>query len=132
MLVLRTMLYIKQKSTRNFYIRRGKVAYDFERHGKKSMKKRIRTIIAAGMAGIMFGVLYPEYILLPDTYQYIEEVNVQDGIKSEKESKEKKDLNKLLYADPENIVISSRFFQFLVDEGIVLWKNLNWDIMDMP
>ena len=96
------------------------------------MKKRVLSVFAAGITGAMFGVLYPEYILLPDTYQYIEEVNVQDGIKSEKESKEKKDLNKLLYADPENIVISSRFFQFLVDEGIVLWKNLNWDIMDMP
>ena len=70
--------------------------------------------------------------MLPDTYQYIEEVNIQNGIKSKKESKEESDLNKLLYADPENIVISSRFIQFLIDEGIVLWKNLSWDIMDMP
>lgn len=80
----------------------------------------------------MFGVLYPEYILLPDTYQYIEEVNCQDGKKLKSDSKKKTDLDKILYTDPENIVISSRFFQFLVDEGIVLWKNLNWDIMDMP
>ena len=39
------------------------------------MKKRVFSIIMATMSVAMFGVLYPEYILLPDTYEYIEVKN---------------------------------------------------------
>ena len=96
------------------------------------MKKRVLSAFAAGITGAMFGVLYPEYILLPDTYQYIEEINCQSRKITETECDIEDDINEMLYSDPENIVISSRFLQFLADEGIVLWKNLNPDIMDMP
>lgn len=79
------------------------------------MKKRMVSAFVAGISAAMFAVMYPEYILLPDTYQYIvgEEMCMQ------------KDLRTMLYADPEQIQISSRLLQFLTDEGIVLWKNNN-------
>ena len=96
------------------------------------MKKRVLSVFAAGITGAMFGVLYPEYILLPDTYQYIEEINCQSREVTGKECDMETDIEKMLYSDPENIVISSRFFEFLAEEGIVLCKNLYWDIMNMP
>ena len=96
------------------------------------MKRKLLSAFAAVTTGAMFGVLYPEYILLPDTYQYIEEINCQSMEKTEKEHDIEADIDKMLYSNPENIVISSRFLQFLADEGIVLWKNFSSDIMNMP
>lgn len=96
------------------------------------MKKRVLSAFVAGVTGAMFGVLYPEYILLPDTYQYIEEINCQESEKTEWMHDLETDIEKMLYTDPDQIIVSSRLLQFLADEGIVLWKNLNLDIMDMP
>ena len=96
------------------------------------MKKRVLSAFVAGVTGAMFGVLYPEYILLPDTYQYIEEINCQESEKTEWMHDLETDIERMLYTDPDQIIVSSRLLQFLADEGIVLWKNLNLDIMDMP
>lgn len=96
------------------------------------MKKRVLSAFVAGVTGAMFGVLYPEYILLPETYQYIEEINCQESEKTEWMHDLETDIEKMLYTDPDQIIVSSRLLQFLADEGIVLWKNLNLDIMDMP
>ena len=74
---------------------------------------------------MMFGILYPEYILLPDTYQYVEE-SYWYGQKNTKrsEANAKEHIKEMLYGDSKQIKISSRLFQFLLDEGIVLWKNM--------
>lgn len=96
------------------------------------MKKRILSAFVAGVTGAMFGVLYPEYILLPDTYQYIEENSCQKQLYTGEFLDAETDIERMLNADPDQIIISSRLFQFLADEGIVLWKNLNMDIADMP
>lgn len=96
------------------------------------MKKRVLSTFVAGVTGAMFGVLYPEYILLPDTYQYIEEINCQESEETGMLRDVESDIEKMLYTDPDQIIISSRLLQFLADEGIVLWKNLGLDIMDMP
>ena len=89
------------------------------------MKKRVFSIIMATMSVAMFGVLYPEYILLPDTYEYIEVKNpnqerdvFDDGFAIE-------GLTELLYEKPENIRVSSKVLQMLEEEGIVKWKNRN-------
>lgn len=96
------------------------------------MKKRALSAFVAGITGAMFGVLYPEYILLPDTYQYIEEFNCQGFEETGKIRDVEDDIEQMLYGDPEQVVISSRLLQFLADEGIVLWKNLGLDIRNMP
>ncbi len=76
------------------------------------IKKRIISACMAGFCAAMFGVLYPEYILLPDTYQYIAE----DAKLEESESLEKKEilteLSQMLYAQPEEIEVSSKLMQF--------------------
>ena len=36
----------------------------------------------------------------------------------------KEHIKEMLYGDSKQIKISSRLFQFLLDEGIVLWKNM--------
>lgn len=97
------------------------------------MKRRIVSAFVAGITGAMFGILYPEYILLPDTYQYIEEINCQkqEGIETMARDTAE-DIEKMLYGDPDQIMISSRLLQFLSDEGSVLWKNVSLDIVDMP
>ena len=87
------------------------------------MKKRVLSIIMAAMSVAMFGVLYPEYILLPDTYEYIADINpnqeqvvFDDGFAIE-------GITELLYEKPGNIRISSKVLQLLEEEGIVRWKN---------
>lgn len=74
---------------------------------------------------MMFGILYPEYILLPDTYQYMEQRSWY-GQKNTKRSEwsATEHMEEMLYGDSKQIKISSRLFQFLLDEGIVLWKNM--------
>jgi len=96
------------------------------------MKKRILSAFIAGMTGAIFGVLYPEYILLPDTYQYIEEIDCQKQKESGQEQADiADDIDKMLYSESNQIIISSRLLQFLADEGIILWKNLTSDRVDM-
>lgn len=92
------------------------------------MKKRIFSAFVAGVTAAMFGVLYPEYIFLSDTYQYIIEKDCQTGIFSETGDN---GLYEMLYADPDQIEISSGLLKCLADEGIVLWKNKSLDKVDM-
>lgn len=89
------------------------------------MKKRIFSGFMAVVSAAMFGVLYPEYILLPDTYQYIivEENCQKDWKDKQEETVRDEQIEQMLFADPDQIVVSSRFLQFLQDEGIILWKD---------
>ena len=43
------------------------------------MRNIIYTIIFSVMTYTFFGLIYPEYTLLPDTYAYIENGNVKDN-----------------------------------------------------
>lgn len=84
------------------------------------MKRRLLYALAAIISAAMFGIMYPEYILLPDTYDYIEEGSkASETIKKDLE----KDLTELLYAKPEQVRVSSRILQYLAEEGKVIWKN---------
>lgn len=86
------------------------------------MKKRLLSIFMAAMSVAMFGILYPEYILLPDTYDYIAEKNPGNICRTyERDCTE--DLTDLLYEKPENIRVSFKVLQILEEEGIVKWKN---------
>lgn len=86
------------------------------------MKKRALSIIMAAMSVAMFGILYPEYILLPDTYDYIAEKSPKKTrVLCDKDYAE--DLTDLLYEKPENIRVSFKVLQILEEEGIVRWKN---------
>ena len=89
------------------------------------MKKRMLSIIMAAMSVAMCGVLYPEYILLPDTYDYIAEKSPGQVCEICHETADRKDLTELLYEKPENIRVSSKVLQMLEEEGIVRWKNKN-------
>lgn len=89
------------------------------------MRKRIFSGFMAAVSAAMFGVLYPEYLLLPDTYQYIiVEENCQKYLMTEEEETVgDARIEQMLFSDPDQIVITSRFLQFLQDEGIILWKD---------
>lgn len=87
------------------------------------MKKRMLSIFMAVMSIAMFGILYPEYILLPDTYDYIAEKSPKTVCKICHEKTDMKDLTDLLYEKPENIRVSSKVLQILEEEGIIEWKN---------
>lgn len=87
------------------------------------MKKRMLSISLAAMSVAMFGVLYPEYILLPDTYEYIIEESLQNEGYLPMQDESYADLSKLLQAKPEQIRVSSKLLQYLAEEGIVEWKN---------
>ena len=89
------------------------------------MKKRVFSIIMATMSVAMFGVLYPEYILLPDTYEYIEVKNPNQEREVFDDGFAIEGLTELLYEKPENIRVSSKVLQMLEEEGIVKWKNRN-------
>ena len=86
------------------------------------MKKRVLSLLMAAMSVAMFGILYPEYILLSDTYEYIIEENLQNIGNSENDWCNA-DLSELLYAKPEQIKVSSKLLQYLAEEGIIEWKN---------
>ena len=86
------------------------------------MKKRVLSLVMAAMSVAMFGILYPEYILLSDTYEYIIEGNLQNMGSSENYWYNA-DLSELLYAKPEQIQVSSKLLQYLAEEGIIEWKN---------
>ena len=98
------------------------------------MNRRKLSAFAAGVCAAIFGKLYPEYVLLPDTYEYIRmENNGQVKMGEEETQKEDYDsLQQLLTADSEQIVISSYFLEKLSDRGIISWKNVNWNKEDMP
>ena len=89
------------------------------------MKKRMLSMFMAVMSIAMFGILYPEYILLPDTYDYIAEKSPGQVCEISHETADRKDLTELLYEKPENIRVSSKVLQMLEEEGIVRWKNKN-------
>lgn len=89
------------------------------------MKKRMLSLIMAAMSVAMFGILYPEYILLPDTYDYIAEKSPKWACETRNGELSIEDLTELLYETPENIRISSKVLQMLEEEGIVRWKNRN-------
>jgi len=86
------------------------------------MKKRGLSLFMAAMSVAMFGILYPEYILLPDTYDYIAGKS-PEIICEACERGCTKDLPDLLYEKPENIRVSSKVLQILEEEGIVKWRN---------
>ena len=98
------------------------------------MNRHKISAFAAGVSAAIFGILYPEYVLLPDTYEYIiMEKNGQVEIGEVMEDVSDQDsLEQLLSADPEQIMISSFFLEKLENKGLVLWKNMNWSNADMP
>lgn len=106
---------------------------ELERHGNIMNRQRI-SAFAAGVCAAVFGVLYPEYVLLPDTYEYIiMEKNCQEEQTGEETEQSYYDeLEQMLSAGPEQIVVSSYFLDKLADKGIVLWKSKNLDKADMP
>ena len=67
------------------------------------MKKRILSLFMAAMSVAMFGILYPEYILLPDTYEYIAEKSPKQVCETCHGELAMEDLTELLYETPENI-----------------------------
>ena len=85
------------------------------------MKKRILSIGLATMSVAMFGILYPEYIFVPGTYEYIMEESLQR--KDDIETESYAELSVLLNAKPEQIQVSSKFMEFLAEEGILEWKK---------
>ena len=89
------------------------------------MKKQKLSAVMAAMSVAMFGILYPEYILLPDTYDYIAEKSPKRVCEFCHEEAFTEDLTDLLYGRPENIRISSKVLQILEEEGIIKWKNRN-------
>ena len=89
------------------------------------MKKRMLSLFMAAMSVAMFGILYPEYILLPDTYEYIAEKSPKQVCETCPGELAMEDLTELLYETPENIRVSSKVLQMLEEEGIVRWKNRN-------
>ena len=89
------------------------------------MKKQMLSAIMAAMSVAMFGILYPEYILLPDTYDYIAEKSPKRVYESCHGDFYTEDLTDLLYERPENIRVSSKVLQILEEEGIIKWKNRN-------
>lgn len=89
------------------------------------MKKRMLSLIMAAMSVAMFGILYPEYILLPDTYDYIAEKSPKKICEICYVEAGEADLTDLLYEKPENIRVSSKVLQMLEEEGIIKWKNRN-------
>lgn len=86
------------------------------------MKKRVFSLSLAAMSVAMFGILYPEYILLPDTYEYIIEEGLSEEIEFLQGASET-DLSELLSANPEQIRVSSKLLQYLAEEGKIIWKN---------
>lgn len=98
------------------------------------MNRRKLSAFAVGISAAIFGILYPEYVLLPDTYEYIriENIDFEETSKTVEEIPDYDSLEQLLWADPDQVVISSYFLEKLSDRGIVLWKSMDWNKVDMP
>ena len=88
------------------------------------MNKQKLSAFLAGVSAAIFGILYPEYVLLPGTYEYIGmemsgyEETVSTGTWNDD------GLGQILTAEPEQIEISSYFLEKLKNKGLVLWKNM--------
>lgn len=98
------------------------------------MNRHKISAFAAGISAAIFGILYPEYVLLPDTYEYIimEKDSQEETEEAGKTAWDYGSLEHLLSADPEQIEISSYFLERLENKGLVLWKNMDWNKVDMP
>lgn len=86
------------------------------------MRKRIVSLVVTAMSVAMFGILYPEYILLPETYDYIADKSLVKMCEVCYCDNRTADLTDLLYGQPEKIRVSSKVLQIL-EEGIVTWRN---------
>lgn len=96
------------------------------------MNRQKLSAFAAGVSVAIFGILYPEYVLLPDTYEYI---RMETSVLEETFIVETSDydrLEELLMSEPEQIEISSYFLEKLKNKGLVLWKNMDWKNADTP
>ena len=96
------------------------------------MNRQKLSAFAAGVSAAIFGLLYPEYVLLPDTYEYI---RMETSVLEETFIVETSDygrLEELLMSEPEQIEISSYFLEKLKNKGLVLWKNMDWKNADTP
>ena len=96
------------------------------------MNRQKLSAFAAGVSAAIFGILYPEYVLLPDTYEYI---RMETSVLEETFIVETSDydrLEELLMSEPEQIEISSYFLDKLKNKGLVLWKNMDWKNADTP
>lgn len=96
------------------------------------MNRQKLSAFAAGVSAAIFGILYPEYVLLPDTYEYI---RMETSVLEETFIVETSDydrLEELLMSEPEQIEISSYFLEKLKNKGLVLWKNMDWKNADTP
>lgn len=96
------------------------------------MNRQKLSAFVAGVSAAIFSILYPEYVLLPDTYEYI---RMETSALEETAIKETSDyggLEELLMAEPEQIEISSYILEKLKNKGLVLWKNMDWKNADMP
>ena len=94
------------------------------------MNRQKLSAFAAGVSAAIFGILYPEYVLLPDTYEYI---RMETSVLEETFIVETSDydrLEELLMSEPEQIEISSYFLEKLKNKGLVLWKNMDWKNAD--
>lgn len=89
------------------------------------MKRRMLSLFMAAMSVAMFGILYPEYILLPDTYDYIAEKSPKRVCENCYVEAYAADVTVLLYEKPENIRVSSKVLQMLEEEGIIKWEIRN-------
>lgn len=89
-----------------------------------NMIKHRLLAFAVGICASIFGILYPEYVLLPEVYEYIT-VEEQDTCKEKIEENKDGTLAELIKAEPQQIQISSYFVEKWSDRGFVLWKNRN-------
>ena len=88
------------------------------------MKRRVLSLFMAAMSVAMFCIFYPEYILLPDTYDYIAEESSQVPCENSGQGSTE-DWTNLMYAKPDLIRVTSKILQMMEKEGIVIWKNKN-------
>lgn len=73
------------------------------------MNKFRISAFAAGVCASIFGILYPEYVLLPGVYEYITVCDERDGFLSHDSVSEM--TAELLFAEPDQIRISSYFIE---------------------
>ena len=91
------------------------------------MNRQKLSAFAAGVSAAIFGILYPEYVLLPDTYEYI---RMETSVLEETFIVETSDydrLEELLMSEPEQIEISSYFLEKLKNKGLFELKTPKYD-----
>lgn len=96
------------------------------------MNRQKLSALVLGISAAIFGILYPEYVLLSDTYEYIgmEMSGYEESVSMWTQDSE--GLRQILMAEPEQIEISSYFLEKLNNKGLVLWKNVEQMSADMP